>query len=411
LALILYAVFSYDKYDPFPGVAAVPPCLGAALIIFSSETKLSYVGRILAWKPIAFIGLISYSLYLWHWPLLVFSQYPLSRQSEGISAAMLLVSAVLATLTWKFIETPFRKRVLLPKRSQIFWFSGISATTLIASGAFVIYNQGIPTRYSGTALSYVLSRNHYAFRNSVTLQQALSGQFPEVGTQGTNQPVDILIWGDSHAMSITPALDELCRQFSLRGVQATHSSTAPVLRFISTEGEALQEESPAFNEAVLDYIGRKHVKNVLITAYWSEYSSSDEFENDLYLTIAEVIKRGASVYVMRDIPKQQNNVAMKTALAVLNHGDLEQIGVTPEDYQKANRSMDDVFIRISQMGATVLDPANYFLDRKGLYGIVKNDEVLYVDGQHLSVEGAKILVPLFLPIFGSDHESNKSKAP
>jgi hypothetical protein len=252
LALITYAIFAYDKFDPFPGVAAVPPCLGAALIIFSSETKLSYVGRILALKPIVFVGLISYSLYLWHWPLLVFSQYPLNRQSAGTSAVMLLASAVLAMLTWKFIETPFRKRLLLPKRSQIFWFSGISAITLITGGVFVVYSQGIPTRYSGKALSYVLSRNHYAFRNSVTLQQALSGQFPEVGALGTNQPVDLLIWGDSHAMSITPALDELCRQFSWRGVQATHSSTAPVLRFISLEGEALQEESPAFNEAVLD---------------------------------------------------------------------------------------------------------------------------------------------------------------
>jgi peptidoglycan/LPS O-acetylase OafA/YrhL len=410
LALITYAIFSYDKFDPFPGVAAVPPCLGAALIIFSSETKLSYVGRILALKPIVFIGLISYSLYLWHWPLLVFSQYPLNRQSAGTSAAMLLVTTVLAMLTWKFVETPFRKRTLLPKRSQIFWFSGISAITLIAGGVFVVFDQGIPTRYSGKALRYVLSRNHCAFRNSVTLQQALAGQFPEVGALGTNQPVDLLIWGDSHAMSITPALDELCRQFSRRGVQATHSSTAPVLRFVSMEGEALQEQSPAFNEAVLNYIGREHVKNVLITAYWSEYSSSDAFENDLCLTIVEVIKRGATVYVMKDIPKQPNNVAIKTALAVLKHGDLEQFGITPKEYQEANRTMDDVFIRISKMGATVLDPANYFLNRNGLYGIVKDNEVLYVDGQHLSVEGAKILVPLFQPVFEANHESNKAKA-
>jgi hypothetical protein len=114
---------------------------------------------------------------------------------------------------------------------------------------------------------------------------------------------------------------------------------------------------------------------------------------------------------MKDIPKQPNNVAIKTALAVLNHGDLEQTGVTPQDHQKANRTMGDVFMRISKMGATVLDPANYFLNRKGLYGIVKDNDVLYVDGQHLSVEGAKILVPLFLPIFESNHESNKAKAP
>ena len=195
LCLVGYPIFSYNPYNEFPGWAAVPPCLGAALIIFSSETKLSVVGRILAWKPVVFIGLISYSLYLWHWPLLAFSKYPFSSQSWKASATMLLVSVALATLTWKYVESPFRNRRILKKRPQIFGFAAVSMTALLVLGFFVVHGQGFPLRYSGRALSYLNSRNHFAFRNSISLNQAVAGQFPELGLARTNQPIKLLIWG------------------------------------------------------------------------------------------------------------------------------------------------------------------------------------------------------------------------
>ena len=72
ILLILVPGFKYDDLTMFPGLTALPPCLGAAMIIAAGETGPSLVGRLLAWRPIAFIGLISYSLYLWHWPIIVF---------------------------------------------------------------------------------------------------------------------------------------------------------------------------------------------------------------------------------------------------------------------------------------------------------------------------------------------------
>ena len=330
LGLVVYPIFSYNPFDEFPGWAAVPPCLGAALIIFSSETKLSIVGRILAWKPVVFIGLISYSLYLWHWPLLTFSKYPFNSQSWKASASMLLVSVALAILSWKYIESPFRKRRILKKRPQIFWFAGVSMTALLVLGVFIVQGQGFPLRYSGRALSYLNSRNHVAFRNSISLDQAVAGQFPELGLAKTNQPIKLLIWGDSHAMSVTPVLDELCRQFGWRGIQATHSATAPILEYESAGGDSLNESSPAFAAAVLDYIGKKHIQNVIITAYWKGYPASDEFKADLLSTIRAIIKSGAKVYVLKDVPIQTTDLATKTAFATLHNSSLEQTGHNPE---------------------------------------------------------------------------------
>lgn len=406
IILISYAIFFYDRETRFPGLAAIPPCLGAALIIFSSETKLSFVGRIIALKPVVSIGLISYSLYLWHWPMLVFSKYysehldiAKHEQSAGLRAALLVASAGLAILSWKYIETPFRKRWILKKRPQIFGLAGVSMTTLLISGFFVFHGHGIPTRFSGKAYSYVKTRNHRAFLNDISLEQAIAGQFVELGSGETKNPINILIWGDSHAMSVTPVLDKLCRRFSWRGIEATHSATAPILGYVNTDKFGLMDKTPAFANAVLDFIAKKHVKNVVIAGVWNSYLTSDSAKTQILATVRAIMNTGARVYFLKDVPMQDHDLARLTAVAVLHHSDLEQVGVTREQYQMANRDLNKTFEQISQMGAIVLDPTDYFLNSKGLYGVVKNGQILYCDYHHLTVEGAELLSLLFEPIF------------
>jgi hypothetical protein len=208
-------------------------------------------------------------------------------------------------------------------------------------------------------------------------------------------------------MAITPVLDDLCRRFGWRGVEATHSSTAPVLGFISEDGEALKENSPAFARAVLDYIEKRQVKNVVIAARWASYPADGQFETNLLATVRAARMSGARVYVVKDVPTQDSDMAAKIALAVLNNGDLEEIGITPERHQAVNHELAATFEQISLMGATVVDPASYFLNRKGLYGIAKNGQILYSDDNHLTLEGARLLAPLFEPIFQNTNEPAK----
>ena len=117
LGLILFSILYYSQDTRFPGLAAIPPCFGAAMIIVSGSGKSTLIGRVLTLRPSVFIGLISYPLYLWHWPLLVFSKYlAIKPQSTEIRVVLLMVSAALATLSWKYIETPFRKRRIVHER-------------------------------------------------------------------------------------------------------------------------------------------------------------------------------------------------------------------------------------------------------------------------------------------------------
>src|SRR5207249_2595824 len=123
---------------------ALLPCVGAALLIHCSPGTL--VGRFLTLPPLVFVGLISYSLYLWHWPVLVFGQYFAIGQITTIEVVgLLFLSAVLATLTWRFVEQPFRSRQLIARRKPLFACAAGAIALVAASMGGLILNRGWPS--------------------------------------------------------------------------------------------------------------------------------------------------------------------------------------------------------------------------------------------------------------------------
>ncbi len=395
LALVCFPMFLYHEGTRFPGLAAVPPCVGAALIIYSSESERSFVGRLLAFKPIVFVGLISYSLYLWHWPVLVFSHYLAGDQKWPFRVALLVVGTVLAAISWKFIETPFRKRHIFRRRSHLFGFAAVAIAALLILGFTVDYGDGFPSRFSENALRYASGRNDHAFRKGISLEQARAGDFVELGSGTADQQISVLIWGDSHAMGVTPVIDDLCRQFSRRGIQVAQHGIPPVLQATASNPVDL----PSFGDSVLSFVIERKITNVIITGHWKFYAKSDSFKSKLVSTVNTFMASGVRVYLLKDVPDQGFDVPRVAALVSKYGGDLDRLGISREKHAKANSQLEQTFEKISQMGATLLDPAEYFLNSNGLYGAVRNNTALYTDGNHLTVAGARQLFPLFQPIF------------
>jgi peptidoglycan/LPS O-acetylase OafA/YrhL len=403
IVLIGYAVIFYDQTTRFPGPGALAPCFGAAFIILSSEVDPSSVGRILSFKPIVFIGLISYSLYLWHWPLLVFVKYtclPATFKSVGLRGGLLLASVALASVTWRYVETPVRTRQVFRTRRQIFRFAIVSTVTICALGIWIFHAQGVPSRLPAQTLAYADARNHNGhFLNNLSLAEAKAGKFSELGSAKPDQPITLMIMGDSHAMSVAPVIDELCRQYGWRGVEVTHWANPPVVNFISDVSASLGAESPAFVDAVLAYVSEKRIKTVILAAYWSYYAASDQFKADLLATVRAFTAAGAKVYVLEDVPAPEFDVPRFAALTSLRHGDLEQLGLSRRQYAMTESEINKAFEEIPRTGVTLLDPSTYFLNRQGIYGVIKNGQILYADSHHLSVEGARNLAPLFQQLF------------
>jgi len=278
LLLIVVPAFVYSEYTVFPGLTAVPACLGAALIIAAGENGSSVVGSILAWRPVAFIGLISYSLYLWHWPILAF-QYTtpifaaVTVDSTKHKVVYMVVVLIVATLSWRFIETPFRKGRLRPERRTMFAMAGAAFALVAASGITLLAIHGMSPGFPEEALQlmpFTDYKNSSEWRSGqcfFTPDQDF-GQF-DAKTCLPQQPgrPQYLILGDSHAAQLYPGL---ARVFPDANIQQINATFCPPLL---TEGalfplfkkNCLMMSQLAFQE----YLAHHHVDAVILSATWT----------------------------------------------------------------------------------------------------------------------------------------------
>ncbi len=132
---IFGAIFFYDKQTHFPGLAAALPCFGATAIIYAGGCGMNLVSSCLAFAPVRFIGLISYSLYLWHWPLLVFSVDIHRPESTPEKLTLVLVAVAFATASWWLVERPARTR---PYRFSPRGTLALGVGFMVATSAFAL---------------------------------------------------------------------------------------------------------------------------------------------------------------------------------------------------------------------------------------------------------------------------------
>jgi peptidoglycan/LPS O-acetylase OafA/YrhL len=214
LVLIACAVILLNKDSSFPGVNALFPCLGAALIIYAGENGQSYAKGVLSFGPLVFIGVISYSLYLWHWPMVVFTRYFSAGDLSSLQKTVaLLLSAGLAFVSFEFIEGPFRGRESPFSRRQIFSF-GVAASVLsLAFGFAAIWRQGFPGRYNSATRQLVEENTE----RKEDFQEVCGNWRTEVRTVadihfctlGPAAAKKIMFWGDSHVQQLYPLIKQL----------------------------------------------------------------------------------------------------------------------------------------------------------------------------------------------------------
>jgi peptidoglycan/LPS O-acetylase OafA/YrhL len=281
LLLILVPAMTYTSATPFPGLAAVPPVAGAVLLIGAGETGSSVVGRLLSWRPVVFIGLISYSLYLWHWPLKVFWSASLAlqdaRYGEKIGQVIVFIaSLVLATLSWRFVETPFRKGRFRPGRRRLFVMSAWGTAFLGLIAAIMIGTHGMASRFSPDVLradQFSADGEDAGWRQGQCFLDAGTGFGEAHDLSAFDKAVCMhedpgkkhyLLYGDSHAADKYAGLASVFPELDI--LQATVSSCPPLLE------EAAQTE-PACREMSAyifgDFLIHHPVDGVLLSAHWN----------------------------------------------------------------------------------------------------------------------------------------------
>jgi peptidoglycan/LPS O-acetylase OafA/YrhL len=417
LAGILIPCFTYSQDTPFPGWASVPPCFGAALLIWSSGPSASIdkypkstIQQLLSAQPFVFIGLISYSLYLWHWPLVAFANYwALEPTPVSWRWAIVLVSLILGILSWHFIETPFRTRKVCATRPKVFAASAFGLAAIAILGACITVGNGWSERMP-SKLRHAFAENpqdDLMFVRNLEAIDIKTGDLVPFGISDKERPVDILVWGDSHAMAALPAFDLLCKERGWRGQAATYSSRAPLLGFAAADSS-----SQRFSEAVLEYVRKKNIPRVVLCACWHGYAKiprdapaesthivSPEVEclkSAMKITIREVLAAGAKPYIMLMVPSAPYDVP-KAMLAAEVLGRAEaDYAFRPSDFNGLAGYGEGYLAELEKLKAIVLDPRPTFFDpTRTWYMISHNGHALYRDRHHLTLFGAEnILKPL-----------------
>ncbi len=389
LPMMLLPVFFYDATTPFPGLAAVPPCLGAVLVIGATRQD-GWLKRLLSVRPLVFLGLISYSLYLWHWPVQVYSHYWMISPSSLVTRVLVfLASVVLAWMSWRWVEQPFRKRRVFENIRPLMAFAGGVTAAVVGVGLLLSFGNGLPKRLPQEVVQFAAAYDDRpsAEEADITLEQAQSGELPSLSTVAGKPR--LLLWGDSHARVVAPAVEEVAADLKLPGVRASRSGTPALLDW----GD---ESAQAHNRAILEWVKANRPDVVLLVARWEAWLKDESDEARLVETVRTLSTLGPRVLLMRQVPSLGHDVPRALARAALAGEQSANVGLPVEEHlafaARSNAALDRAAQEVR--GVMVLDPLP-FLTLNGICVAEMNGHPLYYDRQHLTRSGAVRLKPLF----------------
>ena len=275
LALLLAPFFLLTPLTPFPGLAALPSVLGTAILI---AFPASFVNRrLLALAPLVFIGRVSYSWYLWHWPLLSYLHIA-TIDTLPIPAALLAITLafILAVLSWRFIEQPFRRSTTSP--APLLRRYAAASLALLAVCAALYFSGGVPQRYPELAtieaptLALAADPCLAASQNKPNLSPACYPS-PAVAPAQTVAPQStIAIWGDSHAAALAPGLRRLALQRGYGLAEFAKNSCTPLIgaTHLIPHLPGLVGQCQRFNRATFNLIqSDPRIRIVVLTSCWS----------------------------------------------------------------------------------------------------------------------------------------------
>lgn len=428
LGLIIIAITFLDETFFWPGRWALLPVWGTALIILFAR-PFTLVGRGLAMAPMVGIGLISYSAYLWHQPLFAFARLasPTGHPGRIAFAALIAAAFVLAFLSWRYVEQPFRTSGITSAK-LVAVLAGTGTAAMLVGGVVLQSADGWPNRFSPDVRALIaVADEDGRGRNGCVARSDMSENgcvFPL--PDSLEAPKRMLLWGDSHAMAIAEALaaELAAREVSLETI--TSSGCAPILQLNRTDRNCLSD-----NEAAAAYIeGDLSPDVVLMHGYWPVYVQGSNLVHPAEATIAATsfgLLDGAGKPVnvpqdmaaVLDLLESTIRRVSEAGKIVIVLGSVPEAGFHLPRYMARRKilGLETDVVASSEIAALRREPTEALflrLEAEGLITFIRPSELLcdaamsrctlhegtaalYRDGNHLSRFGSTLLARTVVP--------------
>lgn len=390
LAAILGAGWFYTAATPFPGLTALVPCAATAALIYANSVRLTRPAALLAKTPLVFVGRISYSLYLWHWPLLVFARLCLGDTLPWqVGLSVLALSVALAVLSWRYVETPFRRAVRPARWRAVAAAWGSGTAILLCVAGLIWQTRGLAAFYSPEVLALdPASVDPPIFRYETQTRDLENGRVRRMGDSADGPTgLDFVVWGDSHAMAVGSLVETECRRFGCHGAILANRATAPIAGWAGNSSER-----DRWARSALNFLVDTRPGHVLLTARWSAHFRSPNAAKAgaLRSTIDTIQKSGSQVWILMQVPEQKYFVPQALWLS-RRFGAPDPRGVSPGEFDDASREFRSV-VQTLPAGVKILDPGPDCFDSDGQSKLAGSDGCYYRDTNHLSRLGCRELL-------------------
>lgn len=408
---VMVPIFLFDRHTEFPGGAAIVPVFGTALLILVCH-RTSLLGRVLASPPFVGIGLISYSAYLWHQPLYAFARVlGVAEHGAPVFAVLFVATLLLAWLSWRFVERPFRRRDGFTRRQIYAGFFALSAL-LVAAGVAGHFSHGFPGRYDRATLAV----NATAIGSPKLLEchaSRMNPLTPETSCRYFTDEVHWAVLGDSHGVELSYAMAEALRPAGQGVLQLTYTDCQPALHYPSVDPGCARwirqtltwlERSNEITDVIVTFRHTYHLfgdqtKSFPRPAHFdpafltnlSPDKARQVYVDDFSELVRRLSEAGMRVYVVLPTPDLPTHVE-RYIFAHDRDRPGRATGVSREFYARENAYVLPFLTRLGDLpNVTLLDPTQAFCDATRCASII-DGHALYYDDDHPSLDGARRFV-------------------
>jgi peptidoglycan/LPS O-acetylase OafA/YrhL len=388
---------------PFPGLNSLYPCLGAALLIYGCRAR-NGLTPILESRLMVWIGLISYPLYLWHWPIFSFLRYRKIELTSGVVTLAVAATFLLAWLTYRLVETPIRRNHAIGFKKAFSQIYLAPAIIFGSVGAYSYFTEGAPQRFPDDIRQLISS---YSFERDLTRSCAIRAEdyrkidsaylqrYCAFGDESQQKP-QVLLLGDSHAHHFKPFVEQLSKNAGLKAVYHVQGGCFPIyLHGVGTRAEAQPSTCQKRNADLLEIAG--NFKYVVLAGYWaSEMDGS--FEPRMEAAVDRILRAGAVPVIFKDNPFYEPDLSR--CILYQKRGWIDARTSCNRPYKDAvlaqaepDRIID--LVKKKHPGVVVIDPKRVMCSAKECATYIANT-ALYKDSNHLNAKAAQMLAQRYI---------------